>query len=297
MNLYKELTEHDNIVIKNFITSCQIVEDKYIGNEAFLSEWAKNNTKLYHLLGNKFIHKIPYEKEMELADIIKEMKSMINNSYFCDKFERLIYNASYKYKNFKTNLFLLLINPDTLIDNVIKMDIVLDYKKDKKVIKIQKGTKTMKAILKVCEYFDFGEEFPDKILKEDYENFRIAHSMVLNNKKLKGNLVMSIHPMDFMTMSDNGFDWSSCMSFVRHGCYHMGAEEMMNSNNVICCYLESTTNPLFCFKDMDEHQKTPIHSVKEYPNYSWTNKKWEFYFMLQKILLQVENHILMKIMI
>ena len=59
MNLYNLLSEHDKKVLENFVTEHIIVSEKYVGNELFLEHWAKNKTKLYHLLGNKLIHKIP----------------------------------------------------------------------------------------------------------------------------------------------------------------------------------------------------------------------------------------------
>jgi hypothetical protein len=103
---------------------------------------------------------------------------------------------------------------------------------------------------------------------------RIKHSMALNDKVLRGNLVLSIHPMDFVTMSDNNSDWSSCMSWIRDGCYHLGTVEMMNSNNVICCYLESKDNWCFYNAEEAEKKKENMPEPQDKSEWSWNNKKW-----------------------
>jgi hypothetical protein len=88
--------------------------------------------------------------------------------------------------------------------------------------------KTTKMIRKVADILGLSEE---------YEAFRLAHSRILNAKTLKGTLCLSIHPMDYMTMSDNTYNWSSCMSWRNGGCYRSGTLEMMNSPKAIVAYL------------------------------------------------------------
>lgn len=71
-------------------------------------------------------------------------------------------------------------------------------------IKIRTGEKLMKVLGKFAKAWDIEPEF---------ENFRRAHSMILNQKTLDGELCLSIHPLDYITMSDNNNDWDSCMSW------------------------------------------------------------------------------------
>ena len=61
-----------------------------------------------------------------------------------------------------------------------------------------------------------------------FEDFRIAQSLVTNQANLKGYITLSIHPLDYMTMSDNNCGWDSCMSWQEEGCYRQGTVEMMN---------------------------------------------------------------------
>lgn len=56
------------------------------------------------------------------------------------------------------------------------------------------------------------------------------------------SLVLSIHPIDYMTMSDNDCGWGSCMNW-NGGDFSAGTIEMMNSSCVIVGYLQSLQKP------------------------------------------------------
>ena len=122
-------------------------------------------------------------------------------------------------------------------------------------LKLERGVKAVRFIGKVAEAYGFKEEF---------EAFRLAHSRILNTAKLKGTLCLSIHPLDYMTMSDNASGWQSCMSWRQRGCYRGGTVEMMNSPRVVVAYLESST-------------QMPIGNYNK-----WNNKKW-------RVLIVVDN--------
>lgn len=122
-----------------------------------------------------------------------------------------------------------------------------------KSIKIQTGAKVIKTLSKIVDAYGF-----DKELMED---FRIAHSQVLNQRFLNGKLCLSIHPMDYMTMSDNDCGWSSCMSWSDNGCYRQGTVEMMNSPMVVVAYLKAKD-------DMNVG------------DFTWANKKWRELFIV-----------------
>lgn len=127
--------------------------------------------------------------------------------------------------------------------------------------KFTKGTKTIKIIAKIAKSLKIGLE-PDENGISDLEYFRRRHSLALNTKKLFGNLCLSIHPLDYMTMSDNSNGWSSCMSWEEAGEYRMGTVEMMNSPCVVVAYLAS------------EDETLPI------AGYNWNSKKWRSLFIV-----------------
>lgn len=107
---------------------------------------------------------------------------------------------------------------------------------------------------------------------ENWEKFRIMHSQVLNQKKLKGTLCLSIHPLDYATASDNDNGWSSCMSWREEGCYRMGTVEMMNSPMVICAYVRS------------DKQHMEIDGTE------WNSKKWRAWIIVTKDAIICNRH-------
>lgn len=149
---------------------------------------------------------------------------------------------------------------ETLVTNKIDWhddyhSVKIPYGTDGDYIKISKGDKTMKALGKIIHTI-----FPD--LVDEFEEFRIRVSQITNQSSLSGDLCISIHPLDFMTMSDNSSNWSSCMNWRNKGEYRCGTVEMMNSCSVVVAYLKSDTETL------------------TRKNCKWNSKKWRSLFIV-----------------
>lgn len=273
LNLYDYLTPLDSKRIYNYITEWG-VEDGYVGNDTYLSFWAKDKKKLFHLLGGQLIIKKPFTYEKPKYQIEKEMHSAIRNSknFFDDILWNRLKKIQKKYDMDDAtfdkiyNCFTL----DTFVNDKIPNTIKFNAADRKGTLQLQEGMKPVRAIQKIMQYFEITE------YKEQFEKFRLEHSMVFNEKMIKGNICISIHPLDFMTMSDNASDWSSCMSWRKSGCYHIGTVEMMNSNNVVCAYIESKTP--FDFGD----KRNESHKGEEW---QWNNKKWRQLFYVTKDII------------
>lgn len=123
-----------------------------------------------------------------------------------------------------------------------------------KVLKVVHGCKLMKILGKIAQLADCAQEF---------EEFRLAHSRIMNQASLQSNLCISIHPLDFMTASVNENDWRSCMHW-EDGEYRRGVIEMMNSPCVVVAYLESG------------HERLSIGPE------AWNSKKWREFFIVDK---------------
>ena len=117
-----------------------------------------------------------------------------------------------------------------------------------------KGSKVIKVLGKYAKAYNLEAEF---------EAFRIEHSQILNQKKISGELCLSIHPLDYITMSDNSNRWCSCMSWQEYGEFRGGTVEMMNSPVVIVAYLK------------DEH----------IDYHYWNSKKWRELFIVNESLI------------
>ena len=96
-------------------------------------------------------------------------------------------------------------------------------------IKIQKGMKMTRLIGKLKNVFGISDD--------EVKEVQNAISEVRNTARITGQLCISIHPIDFMTMSDSSYDWSSCMSWKRVGCYRAGTVATMNSPCTVVAYV------------------------------------------------------------
>jgi hypothetical protein len=264
IDLIGKLSELDKKRIENYIFNYGVRSDFYIGTDKWLQNWSHSNQLLYKLLGNSFIYSVPIEvpkeKEIMSAEIYENLFSLpfkhIYHTFYTDyvipAYHQEIFNDSQKV------FFNHLLDCSNLINNEIEHGIKFKKEGVERILQIQPGTKPMKAVQKIIDYFkndfDFGNHF---------EEFRLVHSRILNDKMVKGELCFSIHPLDYITMSDNDLKWSSCMSWRENGCYHVGTIEMMNSNNVVCCYLKSLSKNFIIDKKKEET-----------PDNTWTNKKW-----------------------
>ena len=284
VNLLNVLTDEDKKKIENYVIKYATGNDadSFCGLDTYLSEWAANNTKLYHLLGDKLIVEFPFCIEKEPKVLKYQMEVFTGGSPFLQSFEafrrekladmRLLafgdrdtYRATPEINDFNDAMMILYADTMTYVKNEIDFSYKYVDADTGKAIQMQKGGKPMKILAK------FVKMYPDKFSEKEFEEFRIKHSQILNDKIISGKFCLSIHPLDFMTMSDNSENWRSCMSWTGHGCYRMGTVEMMNSNNVICAYITASTP--FTFTGNDKN------------TYEWNNKKWRQLFFATKDIL------------
>ncbi len=88
---------------------------------------------------------------------------------------------------------------------------------------------------------------------KDFKAVDAMYGALLQSLFVKGNLCISIDPLDFLTMGDNSCGWSSCHSLM--GDFKGGILSLLADNCTAVCYLESTRPYIF----------------KEY---EFSNKKW-----------------------
>lgn len=297
LNLLDELTTEDKEKIGAYIDlyGAKGLDRKSV--DELLSIWAKNKTKLYHWLGNNLRVQFPFTNRDYIEQFIERQiyRSLacwgdegnalsIINMAFKQYYEKGTEEKKERFRKIATE------NTDSLscysdryyyysetgrelnkiIDglkgfieriffetSLIKGTLCLRCSKkvsitvDGKTYQFQDGEKIWKSIKKLCQIL------PDAVTEKEFENARILYSTWLNDKK-KGYLTISIHPLDFMTMSDNNSNWQSCMSWQQDGCYRVGTLEMLNSNNVFCVYYTSVKEDKgFSFGE-----------------YEWNDKKW-----------------------
>lgn len=216
--------------------------------EYVLRFWNESKSSfLFQLLGNNLIveKKVSYERPMRTieAEVYEELHD--GDMY---AFKKLVMDFGVQQDTDWWYTGSRLFDSWALAENRYSATYGFTFPKENgKHFIVTPGTKPMRILHKIAKIIKAEEEF---------EKFRIAHSRILNNKITKGTLCLSIHPFDYMTMSDNSYNWSSCMSWTECGSYRAGTVEMLNSEYVLVAYLKGE---------------------KPYPfyRYSWDgNKKW-----------------------
>lgn len=257
MDIYNVLTERDKDLIKDYIINYADKPDK---NEmadlsVILDLWSENKKELYHLFGDKLILEMPISVHEPEAMVRQNVQS------FRDKYDSLICEIDEAYHDAVCadiapsyyHCPFSLFDIQTLQEGSIPMDFI--FVLHDKIVKYNAGTKPMKILKKFMEFFHIGED--------QYEQICIDYSKIFNKGNLKGTLCLSIHPLDFMTMSDSGENWSSCMSWQEDGGYRRGTIECMNSPYIFVAYLRSNS------KTLDN---------------GWNCKKWRSLFALNEDL-------------
>lgn len=94
------------------------------------------------------------------------------------------------------------------------------------------------------KFFKFANQFlslcGDTINLSLVEKIRLAQSQVSSNRILKGTLRISTRPEDFLSLSEDTSNWTSCLAMTSHrGDYRAGCLEMMTSPYTILATVES----------------------------------------------------------
>ena len=221
---------------------------------------------LYTLFGQQLILRKPISFERSEEEARNELEDYLSNytkpiPYFMEQMRKLRWEDSFQTDNEASydDDYYYLTSYDTLVDKVWtgKTFSIYNSKKDKSIV-IQEGMKLSRAYRKIANLYDL----------DGYEEFNLEYSRFLNQDHIIGELVISIHPMDYMTMSDNACDWQSCMNWPDTGEYCQGTVEMMNSNCVIVAYLEAS------------HKFYPVSTLD-----TWSNKKWRQLFIANEFVI------------
>lgn len=102
---------------------------------------------------------------------------------------------------------------------------------------------------------------PSRILSKiiNDEQFDIDLSKILQNRTIKGNCTISIHPLDYVTLSTNTHNWRSCMSILQEdgGFNKVGGFSLMRDPNSTIAFLDHGTDAVY---------------ANDYGSLTWNNK-------------------------
>lgn len=262
-----------------------------LGNKNIIEDYLEVswlNPKSRHLLA-MFNNKLTYSKPVNFIHSNDSKTREVNNklldspeyltlsSTFFDLFKELFLPANYYsfpsltkedsekvdfYNNCK-NLFL---DVDTFITN--RSNRTTSYIINDTKIKLEKGERPFKffrRLFKALLSLDTQGLFDEKVIFKQLEDFRILHSQIVQSNEVKGELVVSIHPLDYLTMSDNAHGWDSCFSIAGNDVYRTSALGALSSKFLVVAYLKSNSRD---YKFDNE--------------FTWNSKKWREIFLVDK---------------
>lgn len=190
------------------------------------SQWETNKKYFIDAFGGKLIYEYPEVVRFELGE--KERFARIND--FIDRIDSFYENGDLA--------FFLGRNVDGFFDNKV---VVEDKDHD-----IPIGMKLLKAF----KYFEDDPIVLDTIQTEA--------SRIIQEDKIEGRLCISVHPLDYLSSSENTFNWRSCHAL--DGEYRCGNLSYMGDATTVIIYLRD--------------EKTN-HKLPHFPNsVPWNSKKW-----------------------
>jgi len=197
--------------------------------EQILAAWAKNKD-WFRSSVNSLIYEIPNPVTFDLDDESRKNK--------VDQFLSWIHHeyGEDMYLFFKEHY-----------DGILENKLTHEY------CGFPRGTRLSKVLMK-----QFGV---------DAEQVRQELSMLIQSNKVTGKLCISIHPLDYLSASENNHSWRSCHAL--DGEYRVGNVSYMMDDCTIIAYLKSTSGDV----------KLP-HFPEDVP---WNDKKWRCYFYVDRV--------------
>lgn len=226
--MYNDIQEQFNKVISYSQGIPQPETDK------LFADWLEGKRDFIEAFGGQLIYEWPEKVSFELGSREKSLR--------LDDFIGVLEN---RYENYDLAEFVRA-NREGFFSN----QVVEPYTTSKGDT-IPKGMKLLRA-------FKFFES--DANALEAEQN---AASMIIQEDKIEGTLCLSVHPLDFLSTSENTHNWRSCHAL--DGEYRSGNLSHMIDHSTFICYLKSS-------KD----EKLPNFP----PDVPWNSKKWRVLFYM-----------------
>ena len=249
MNNLKSL----NLIKHNFtlmVANSQGLDYNDLNFDDLFESWEKNKKYFYELFGLQLIYKSKEKITFHLdektrCDRVDEFLDWLNSTYIWSEVRNADLAALSEFVSNNRSTFFINKVEETYKD-VVRLN---GYYNPGENISISAGTKLIKAF----KYF-----IKDKELLYTIQN---KASTIIQEDKIEGRLCLSIHPLDYLTISENTLGWRSCHSL--DGDFRGGNLNYMADNATIIAYLESDN-------------LTELYGV------SWNNKKWRMLLFFSK---------------
>lgn len=197
--------------------------------------WAKNKQWLYERMNRQLIVEGPIV-ELKLSAESKERKFLD----FCRDFNTSMYSNYQEMKKFLDS-----ISADEFFNNSLNSFYTFTLDNGETKI-IPSGIK----ILRAFKYF-----LPNEKAIRYWQD---TASMIIQEDRIRGNVCLSIHPLDYLSISENASDWRSCHAL--NGEHRAGNLAYMMDSSTVVAYIKS------------DKGNVPITRFPH--DIPWNNKKW-----------------------
>ncbi len=262
---YDSITEDDTESILRFLDEYGDVRPE-VPMDVLLSSWSRNKGTLFKAFGCK----LKLEYDVDIQPTYPQIEQLLSKIYkpATDPFVENKGKFITSILNWQTLSpaqvfsFMNMVSYRNVYDGTVYMNhcFKLDQKEP---LRIPRGTKVMRAVRKFLIYIEYDD-------MDLFEAWRNRISDVMTKTRIESKLVLSIHPSDFLTLSDNMSDWGTCLSWSEKAMGRCGCIEMMNSRYAVVAYL--TDGKTFCGNIANKTWRTLIYvnkyillSSKSYP--------------------------------
>lgn len=215
--------------VKEVIHSSQGFNIDYLKVDNIINDWLKAKKFFIEKLNGNLIYESEKVVSFALDQRSKEER--------LEKFADLIYHH---YRNEELGDFLYALHTEDFYNNKTSRSYYCN------------STLTIPENYKVVKSFKFFVE--DKKLLKDIQN---EASRIIQENIVSGHLCLSVHPLDFLSASENVHNWRSC--YALDGEYRVGCLNYLMDSTTVMCYLKAEEDAIL------------PHFPKDLP---WNSKKW-----------------------
>lgn len=229
MQSLKEITND----FKRVISYSQEFEVGDSAVDTLMARWYEAKKEFINLFGDDCIYTFPTKVSFELdekekAKRVDEFIAMLECNYDLNDLADFVFEMR-----------------NSFFSNLVAEDYTYND------IKITKGTKLIKSF----KHFVLNPTLLEYIQNEA--------SRIIQEDKVEGYLHLSVHPLDFLSASENVHNWRSCHAL--DGDWRAGNLNYMVDDSTIICYLST-----------DKKEKLP--SFPE--DVKWNSKKWRVWLFI-----------------
>ena len=220
--------------IAAIVTHSQGFEDPRV--DKLVDNWLEAKRDFIEAFGGKLIFEVPVPVTFNMTDSAKDHRINEFEQYVIDQYD--YHNLAAFIENNREGFY-----KNQVINN--------DNYKGKK---IPAGSKLIKSF----KHFVYGDSA--------LHDIQSRASQIIQEDTITGTLCFSVHPLDYLSSSENTYNWRSCHAL--DGEYRAGNLSYMCDKSTVICYLRGANNV-----------KLPMFP-EEIP---WNSKKW-------RLLLHVSDN-------